>query len=170
MPAAKVTVHIRWMIRRDMPEVLAIERFNHFDHWAEDDFLRSLRQRDCIGMIAEHRERIVGFMVYELRKTSLRIIKFQVHPDWRHCRIGAQLIAKLVGKLSPFRRTKLDAEVSESNLNLQLFLKRQGFRAIEILRARPAGDEGGYRMQYRLPSYLDSPVSRLSESKLPSPD
>ena len=49
----EIRVHIRWMIRRDMPEVLDVERSSFEFPWAEDDFIRCLRQRNCIGMVAE---------------------------------------------------------------------------------------------------------------------
>src|SRR5687768_6635477 len=55
-------VHIRWMIRRDMPEVLSIETQCFEFPWTEEDFLRCLRQRNCIGMVAEQGEKVVGFM------------------------------------------------------------------------------------------------------------
>ena len=60
----QVPVHIRWMIRRDMPEVLAIEGQSFEFPWSEEDFLRCLRQRKCIGMVAEQHERVIGFMIY----------------------------------------------------------------------------------------------------------
>lgn len=44
---------IRWMIRRDMAEVLNIEHDSFEFPWTEEDFLGCLRQRNCIGMIAE---------------------------------------------------------------------------------------------------------------------
>ncbi len=47
-----VKVQIRWMIRRDMAEVLRIERESFEYHWTEEDFLCCLRQRNCIGMVA----------------------------------------------------------------------------------------------------------------------
>ena len=40
---AQVRVHIRWMIRRDMPEVLAIEHASFEFPWCEEEFLRVLR-------------------------------------------------------------------------------------------------------------------------------
>ena len=76
-------VHIRWMIRRDMPEVLKIEAGSFEFPWSEEDFIRCLRQRNCIGMVAEHDERVVGFMIYELHKSRLHIINFAVHPTFR---------------------------------------------------------------------------------------
>ncbi|MEK6238743.1 MAG: ribosomal-protein-alanine N-acetyltransferase RimI, partial [Planctomycetales bacterium] len=56
----ELRVHIRWMIRRDMPEVLAIENSSFEFPWSEEDFLRSLQQRNCIGMVAEWEDSIVG--------------------------------------------------------------------------------------------------------------
>ncbi len=52
----EVRVHIRWMIRRDMPEVLAIEATSFEFPWLDDDFVRTLRRRNCIGMVAEHED------------------------------------------------------------------------------------------------------------------
>ena len=57
---AQLRVHIRWMIRRDMAEVLEIERGAFEFPWFEEEFIRCLRQRNCIGMVAEHAERGVG--------------------------------------------------------------------------------------------------------------
>src|SRR2546423_1822739 len=78
-------VHIRWMIRRDMPEVLQTEQQSFEYPWTEEDFLRCLRQRNCIGMVAEQGEKVVGFMIYELPKAKLHILNFAVHPGWRRC-------------------------------------------------------------------------------------
>ena len=93
-------VHVRWMIRRDMPEVLAIEGQSFEFPWAEDDFLRQLRQRNCIGMVADHGDEVVGFMIYELHKTRLHVLNFAVAPEHRRRGIGRQMMAKLMGKLS----------------------------------------------------------------------
>ena len=65
------------MIRRDMPEVLDIEHASFEFPWSEEDFIRCLRQRNCIGMVAEHGERVVGFMIYELHKTKLHILELR---------------------------------------------------------------------------------------------
>ncbi len=62
--------HVRWMIRRDMADVLEMESLCYAVPWTEEDFIRCLRQRNCIGMVAEVGEKVVGFMVYELHKTG----------------------------------------------------------------------------------------------------
>ena len=147
----QVRVHIRWMIRRDMPEVLQTEQESFEFSWTEEDFLRCLRQRNCIGMVAEQGEKVVGFMIYELHKNRLHILNFAVHPSWRRLGVGAQMVAKLISKLSSHRRTRITLEVRETNLTAQLFFRSQGFKAVRVLRAfYEDSGEDAFLMQYRL--------------------
>ncbi len=147
---SEVRVHIRWMIRRDMPEVLAIERDSFEFPWSEEEFLACLRQRNCIGMVAEHDQRVVGFMVYELNKTRIHVLNFAVACDHRRQGVGRQMIAKLVAKLSSQRRTRVTLEVRERNLPAQLFFRAAGFRAVSVLRSfYQDTPEDAYLMQYR---------------------
>ena len=164
IPAPRRRLHIRWMIRRDMPAVLAIESSSFEFPWLEDDFIRCLRQRNCIGMVAEHEERIQGFMVYELHKTRLHILNFAVAVGLRRHGVGSQMVQKLLGKLSLQRRTRILLEVRETNLAAQLFFREHGFRAISILRDfYEDTTEDAYLMQYRLLPLkeLTLPVNRI---------
>lgn len=153
-------VHIRWMIRRDMTEVLDIERESFEFPWYEEDFIRCLRQRNCIGMVAEHGERVVGFMIYELHKTRLHILNFAVAEGFRHRDVGRQMAEKLVSKLSSQRRTRITLEVRETNLSAQLFFKQLGFRATTVLRSYyEDSPEDAYLMQYRyLPNEMKATI------------
>jgi ribosomal-protein-alanine N-acetyltransferase len=161
-----VQVHIRWMIRRDMPEVLQIEQQSFEFPWSEEDFIRCLRQRNCIGMVAEYDERVVGFMIYELHKSRLHILNFAVSPDCRRQAIGEQMIAKLISKLSSQRRNRIMLEVRETNLDAQLFFRDAGFRAISVLRDfYDDTTEDAYLMQYRYqpePAQPALPVNRIA--------
>lgn len=133
--AEKIAVcHVRWMIRRDMPEVLAIENASFEFPWSEDDFLHSLRQRNCIGMVTEARDRVTGYMVYELHSKRLVLLSMAVHPTYRGMGHGKAMIDKLTGKLSWTRRTRIETKVRETNLNALQFLRLMGFRATGILR------------------------------------
>ena len=148
-PQQKLRVHIRWMIRRDMAEVLDIERGSFEFPWYEEDFIRCLRQRNCIGMVAEHGERVVGFMIYELHKTRLHILNFAVAGEFRQRDVGRQMADKLISKLSSQRRTQISLEVRETNLPAQLFFKQLGFRATSVLRAYyEDSPEDAYLMQF----------------------
>ena len=158
---APVRVHIRWMIRRDMPEVLAIEHTSFDFPWCEEEFLRVLRQRNCIGMVAELGEQVVGFMIYELHKNKLHVLNFATHPEYRRQGIGRQMMSKLVAKLSSHRRTKIVLHVRETNLAGQLFYRAVGVKAVEVVREHFADTgEDGYLLQYLFDeSIVEEPVA-----------
>jgi ribosomal-protein-alanine N-acetyltransferase len=139
------------MIRRDMPEVLVIEHGSFEYPWCEEEFLRVLRQRNCIGMVAEFGERIVGYMIYELHRSRIQLLDFAIHPDFRRQGVGRQMIVKLVGKLSSQRRNRIGLNVRETNLPAQFFFRVVGFRATEVVREHFADSgEDGYTMLYHL--------------------
>jgi len=162
----EVRVHIRWMIRRDMPEVLDIEQEGFEFPWLEEDFIRCLRQRNCIGMVAEYEDRVVGFMIYELHKSRIHILNFAVADDYRRRGVGSQMVAKLIAKLSSQRRNRILLEVRETNLAAQLFFRENGFRAVSVLRSYYEDTpEDAYAMQYRYRSEKPAvvqPVNRIS--------
>lgn len=164
----QVRVHIRWMIRRDMPEVLQAEQESFEYAWTEEDFLRCLRQRNCIGMVAEQGEKVVGFMIYELHKAKLHILNFAVSPACRRAGVGGQMVAKLISKLSSHRRTRITLEVRETNLGAQLFFRAQGFKAVRVLRAYyEDSGEDAFQMHYRLAEDTgddgDEAVNRIAQ-------
>jgi [ribosomal protein S18]-alanine N-acetyltransferase len=144
-------VHIRWMIRRDMPEVMQTEE-DSFDYsWTEEEFLKCLRQRNSIGMVAEYADKVVGFMIYELHKARLHLINFAVAPAYRRLGVGSQMVTRLVAKLSSHRRNRITLAIRETNLNAQLFFRQQHFRAMKVLRGyyQDSGEDA-FLMQFRL--------------------
>jgi ribosomal-protein-alanine N-acetyltransferase len=167
-PKEQLSVHIRWMIRRDMPEVLQTEQDSFAHPWTEEDFLHCLRQRNCIGMVAECGDRVVGYVIYELHKSKLHVLNIAVHPPLRRKQIGAQLVGKLISKLSSHRRSRITLEVREGNLAAQLFLRSLGFLATRVLRGfYEDTEEDAYVLEYRLPGEdsgetADEPVNRIA--------
>ena len=163
-PTQTTGIHIRWMIRRDMADVLGIENSSFEFPWNEDDFVRCLRQRNCIGMVVEQDDEIVGFMVHELHKTRLHILNFAVHQDQRRSGIGTGMVEKLKSKLSQQRRNRIVLEVRETNLEAQLFFKEQDFLALSVLRDFYDDTvEDAYLMQHRfVDEQAEIPVNRIT--------
>ena len=127
-----MNVHIRWMVRPDMSEVLNIEKVSFTHPWSEEDFIRCLRQRNCMGMVAEYDKRVAGFMIYDLHKNKLHVLNFAVGENFRRQTVGHQMVRKLQGKLSKQRRNRLSLEIDEYNLAGLQFFKSQGFIATGI--------------------------------------
>ncbi len=142
--------NIRWMIRRDMPSVMDIEQQSFEFPWSEEEFIRCLRQRNCIGMVAEREDQVAGFMIYELHKNRLHLLNFAVAAAMRRSGIGTAMIDKLASKLTAERRNRIMLEVRETNLDAQIFFRQRGFRAISVLRSfYEDSPEDAYLMQYR---------------------
>ncbi len=144
-----MAVNIRWMIRRDMPSVLGIEERCYRDPWSEHDFLCALRQRNCIGMVAEEDDAVVGFMLYEMHKHRIHVLSFAVDPGFQREGIGTAMLKKLKGKLSTDRRNRIVFEVADYNLDCHLFLKACGFRAENILHDHWYENTDAYVFIYR---------------------
>lgn len=154
----KQRVHIRWAIRRDMPEILAIEGEAFPYPWTEEQFINCLRQRNCIAMVAEHGDRVVGYMVYELLKARLQLLNFAVDADYRRQGVGRMMCDKLYNKLSSHRRTHITCEIREGNLDAQMFFRAMGYRAVSVLRDfYDDTDEDAYLMRRRY-----EPIESLS--------
>lgn len=148
-------VHIRWLIRRDMLEVLEIDGLSFADSWIEDHFLRLLRERNVIGMVAERGDRVVGFMVYKLGtkfgRKHIELLRLAVHPAYRNRGVGRQLVRKLIDKLTESRRLLL-IPVRETNVAAQCWLRALGIRAEIVLPGHFADtNEDAYSFEHRLP-------------------
>lgn len=142
--------YIRWMIRFDMPAILEIENQSFPSPWSEDDFIRCLRQRNCIGLVAERENQVVGYMIYELQRNRISVLNLAVSVAHRRKGVAGALVSKLVDKLSCERRDRIMADLYESNLNGQLFFKSLGFKAIAVLKDwYEDSAESAYLMQYR---------------------
>ncbi len=149
----RLQIHVRWMIRRDMTEVLEIEQEAFEFPWSDDDFTRCMRQRNCIGMVAEMADSVVAFMIYELHRSRLHVLNFAVRRSHRRLGVGTQMMEKLVGKLTPERRSRIVLEVRERNLPAQLFFRTLGYRAISVLKDfYQDTTEDAYLMQFVLPA------------------
>jgi ribosomal-protein-alanine N-acetyltransferase len=135
-------IHMRWMIRRDIPQVLEIESKSFNEPWTEENFLEVLRLRNCIGMVIEYEGEVIGFILYELHDHStipgrpIEILNIAVHPEYRRMMIGTAMIEKLKSKLSFQRRRKLIAWISDANLEAQVWLRSNGFLCTKIAKER----------------------------------
>jgi [ribosomal protein S18]-alanine N-acetyltransferase len=139
----------RWMIRHDLPAVLAIEAGSSNPPWDRQEFLGTLRHRSVIGQVAElPDESVGGFVVYELRSRSIRVLKLAVHPGLRRQGVGTALATKLASKLADHRRIALVADVPAGQVGGQLFLQSMGWRATAICHSGEPDE--AYRMIYHL--------------------
>lgn len=130
-PATSPRVHVRWLVRRDLPAVLNIERHAFEFPWTQEVFEDTLRARNVIGLVAcaGPDDYVAGFVVYELAATRISLLNLAVDPLVRRQGVGRALIERMQSKLSPTagKRQRLELIVRESNVVAQLFFKAHGF-------------------------------------------
>lgn len=71
-----------------------------------------------------------------------------VHPNCRRIGVGKELLNKVLKKESP-KRSYIEFVLRESNLDAQLFLKAQNFKATRVVRNKYRDtSEDGYIMKH----------------------
>ncbi len=157
-------VQIRWLVSSDLPEILRIEQESTLDPWDQNEFLVHLQEHHCIGMVAEHDRKIVGYMIYELYPRSLDLLNFVVAPASRRSAVGTRMMDHLTRKLGP-RRNALTVTVRETSLPAQLFLRSQEFHCVSVIKDYYADtNEDAYWFRYRL--HEESQIARQSQGDL----
>ena len=163
----EIRVHIRWLVNRDMGEVLNIEQNSFEFPWTEEDYTRCLRSRNCIGMVAEYNDQVAGYMIYELGKNKIRLLNLATAGRFRRRGVATQMMAKLIGKLTLQRRSRIAFEIRETNLAAQLFFRSAGFRATQILKNYyEEMQEDAYLMQYRYTPEADADVYPMAHNRI----
>lgn len=154
---------VRWLCRRDMDDVLRIER-QCFDHpWTREDFVCCLSQRNCIGVVVDVRSEVAGFMIYELAHGRFHILNIAVARPFRRMHLARSMVERVIWKLAETHRTHIFCEVRERNLTAQQFFKALDFRAVAVLRAHyDDTEEDAYLMRFTDDSRsLANPTNRI---------
>lgn len=148
--------HIRWMIQRDLPDVVRIEQDACEYPWGEREFVNTLKNANHIGMVVERQQRIVGYMIYSLWPKRIELENFVVDPYFQRKGFGELMCAKVISKLHDGRCSRVCVDVWEYNTGAQLFFQACGFKAIEVLPDHydiPESDGRSgtaYRMEFKL--------------------
>lgn len=143
---SKMHVHIRWMLRRDIPEVLSIENQSYQCPCTESELVEMIKQRRCVVFVAEVDDQVAGYMLYEFERHTLTLLKLGVRRDARRTGVGSKLINKLKEKLSVCRKERIVLEVSDRNLPAHLFFSHLGFRANAVI--TDSFGNASYAMEY----------------------
>lgn len=154
MAAKAVQKHIRWMIRNDVPDVLAAETASLHESESlvapltHGRLLAMLRRRNCIGHVVEIDDKFAGFYLYELERTCLSIQRLCVDPSYRGLGVGRAMLARMFKKLdegSLKDRSRIEVIVPERMMTLLKFFSHGGFEATDVVRGH-LPDQDGIRM------------------------
>lgn len=118
--------NIRWMVRRDLPEILRWE-LDTPGGWDEARIIQHMQQSNCIARVVEIGDTPIGFAVYRLLPNSIRLLRLSIHPAHRRQGHGRRLMGTLMRLCQSHRRKRLTARVRENALSAQLFFRACGF-------------------------------------------
>lgn len=149
---------IRWMLPSDMKQILPIESASYEFPWREDDFAEHIRDKNVIPLCILVDDVVIGYVVYENRAQSINILNLAVAHSCRLQGYGSELLDKLKSKLG--KKTAIEVHVRESALDAHLFLKSEGFRAVEVCKSwfqdevvgskRESQHEDAYRFAFQI--------------------
>lgn len=124
---------IRWGIRRDLREILAIEDRCFEYPWSEEVFLGHMRHRDCVVLVADNEAGVLGYCMYYLHRNAIEIANLAVHPGYRFQGVGRRFLYQLQKGLHPNKRSRLFSVIWERNVDAQLFFRACGFKCRKVL-------------------------------------
>lgn len=136
------SIQIRWLIRRDLPEVLAFDTDPLWPVWDEEEHLKHLRQRNCIGLVAEDGKEVTGYVLYLLKPRSLEVVRLASKAGEDAARTA--LLSRLRSKLSFERRPIMQGLFSE--LDLKTLQAWRNVGGIASLQRGAFGERDGIEM------------------------
>lgn len=125
-------VTIRKATPKDLEAIYRIER-KSFAHPYSKKFLSYLlKRKQQINLVAENRNKIVGYSSTRLERDIGHILSIAVHLGWRQKGIGTELINYTMKALKDQNCKGMFLEVRRSNTTAMKFYKELGFEKKNI--------------------------------------
>jgi ribosomal-protein-alanine N-acetyltransferase len=122
---------VRFLFRADLDQVAALDQLCYPGAgWTPDQFRQALRRRDCLGLVAEAKDVVLGYCVYRFGGPVKTVEGLAVHPHLRRQGLGRRLLAEAARTAPRSGRQPVVALVREANLPAQQFLAAAGFQAL----------------------------------------
>lgn len=158
-------IRIDWICRNDLEQIMEIERlaFPEFP-WSEQEMVEMLQ---CTGVSGRKvtaspiavdgenpaaKPRILGYYICRYFSWKIELLSIAVHPDFRRIGVGKLLVSYSMAAVRPdTKRSRVLAEVRESNLEAQCFLRALGWTSYDVKKKYFANGEDAYSFRYMPP-------------------
>lgn len=120
-------VKIRFPKKDDLPKLISIE--SQFEYpWSEQDFRKVLQNNHCIGLIAEYKREVVGYLIFEVFHDRLHILNLAIDKNFQRQGVATTLLNDVKRRVGEQKgKNRIFTEVRESNLPGQKFFSKAGF-------------------------------------------
>lgn len=162
--------HVRKMLKRDLLSVLKIEQENCDCPWNERMFRKYMGKDYNRGIVAESREIVVGYTLYQILREGIYVTELSVDKEFQRRGVGTQLIECVIESALVNNWNKITYYCMESNLAAQLFLRSNGFKWVHTHEGEEAfyddTDEPVYEMEIDLIPHNRMSTGGLLENKI----
>ena len=121
------TVVVRQAKQSDLPEIMSIERASFSSPWSAKFFLEELRAPQARSLLAQAKDKIIGYIIYWQLPNEVDIHNVAVHPAYRRMGIGRMLLQFTVEQAQTGHSNRVTLEVRKSNRGAQRLYKSLGF-------------------------------------------
>jgi ribosomal-protein-alanine N-acetyltransferase len=128
-------LRMRRMTRRDLPEVLGIERRSFSNPWPPSTFEGEIQNEGLsfpIVVVEEGTGRIAGYVIYWIIRDEAQINNIAVHPDFRRRRVGEEMLREIFAALRAEGVEFISLEVRAGNAAALALYEKLGFRPIGV--------------------------------------
>jgi len=130
----KKDLKIRWMVKSDFYDVVHIDSLSYSFFWDYKKIFSIMTKNNSLGLVAEKNGIIIAYLIYESKMKSFSCSRLAVHPDHRRKGIGSDILNSIIFRMKKNKINKIDFLINEYNLEAQLFLKYNEFKAIDIIK------------------------------------
>ncbi|MDI6785617.1 MAG: ribosomal protein S18-alanine N-acetyltransferase [bacterium] len=120
------------MKKKDLQEILTIEKSSFVTHWSKNMFLSELKNKLSYFLVAKSMNKVIGYGGFWLILDEAHLVNFAIHPHYRRKQFGKQLLYALLKLAISKGASKATLEVRSSNKIAQRFYEKFGFLPIAI--------------------------------------
>ena len=157
IPAGSSPVRLRRMMRKDLPEVIAIEHQSFSNPWPDTTFegeIQNIGLSYPVVAVDEAEGNIIGYVIFWIIRDEVQINNVAVHPDYRRRRIAENMFRDILAVLEQNGILFVTLEVRAGNAAALTLYEKLGFKKI------------GYRKEYYTHPAEDAVVMGLSFGSL----
>lgn len=150
--------NVRWMIRKDIPDILEIEdKTKQWDGMSEDNIVELTKAKNNIAMVSEEikenkQKKIFGFIIYNIHHETLTILALN---GYDKVLTAETCLQNIISKKLNSKRKEVIYDTTEDETKLHLKLKEMGFRAVKVVR-KVYPERDLYRFVYQIKQINDT--------------
>jgi len=126
-------IHYRYMVDKDIDEILKIETSSNPHPWSKQNFLDCL-QRNYYCLIQELNQETSGFAIQSISLEEAHLLNIGIKEEFRGKGLGEDILNKVIIFSGSIGCRKVFLEVRVSNNKAISLYQKEGFKKVDIRR------------------------------------